>query len=533
MNLISGIKKFSIICRTIAYLKITQIFYQIKYRLVKVHNLEYYQITTENINWGPLKFNLHLPETKYVTNGREFDFLNLSKYFEHSVNWNFQDYGKLWNYNLQYFNYLHQDSLPDETKVSYLTDISQWLEDGRLKLEPYPVSLRVMNVIRYLSDKKKTNAEIIKDTYSQLNYLNNSLEYHLLANHLLENAFALLMGGCFFRIKKWQSVAKELLYDELNEQVLNDGGHFELSPMYHQIILFRLLELIDWYGHIEDPDMGFLLFVEQKAIKMINWLNLISFKNGDIPHFNDSTNGIAFSTKQLLSYADELQLTYNKIHSLTDSGYRKYITPDYECVIDIGQVWPSYQPGHSHADMLSFILYVKEIPFIVDTGISTYQIGELRNMERSTYAHNTVAIEGKNQSEIWGGFRVGRRAKIKIIDEAGMELTASHDGYKKDFGATHQRTFAFGLGSIIIKDKIIDNSAILAQSLLHFHPDRVVTVATGNLIIIDNIATINFIGADKLKIDKYQSTIGFNKYRDATCIVVDFYESLELVIKVL
>jgi hypothetical protein len=41
--------------------------------------------------------------------------------------------------------------------------------------------------------------------------------------------------------------------------------------------------------------------------------------------------------------------------------------------MNCGNILPSYQPGHSHADMLHFILYVSGKPVIVDTGISTYE----------------------------------------------------------------------------------------------------------------------------------------------------------------
>ena len=66
----------------------------------------------------------------------------------------------------------------------------------------------------------------------------------MLGNHLLENAFSLLFGAYYFQDEKLYNKSKDLLISELNEQVLKDGAHFELSPMYHQIILLRLLDSI-------------------------------------------------------------------------------------------------------------------------------------------------------------------------------------------------------------------------------------------------------------------------------------------------
>jgi hypothetical protein len=527
-------KKISLIFNTVRHLKSQQVFYQLYYRLKPNKTLDNYAPNVSgDIGVSFLNFKHKYSAAESTNSAGTFNFLNLQKDFCSDINWNYQVFGKLWNYNLQYFNFLHQDNLPDETKIAYLIDIKSWLTDDRLKLEPYPVSLRVMNIIRYLSNKKEDDTGIIQDTYSQLTYLNSRIEYHLMGNHVLENAFALLMGGCFFKNKNWEQKAKQILYKELNEQILDDGGHFELSPMYHQIILFRLLELIDYYKNVDDHDIEFLAFAQQQAIKMIGWLNHISFKNGDVPHFNDSTDGITYRTKQLMLFADELGLKDTNSHSFNGSGYKKFSNSKYECVADVGKIGPSYQPGHSHADALSFVLYANDIPLIVDVGTSTYQIGERRNIERATCAHNTVVVEGENQSEVWGGFRVARRAKTEIISETAAELTARHDGYKRNFGVIHQRSFVFKDESIVIEDKIEGDNTASAKLYLHFHPDRLVTINSDNLIIIDNIAVINFSAPVKLELKKYQYVVGFNLYKEADCIIAGFDKNLGLVIKFL
>ena len=61
-----------------------------------------------------------------------------------------------------------------------------------------------------------------------------------MGNHLLENGFSLLFGSYYFRDEKLYSKAKEIIKTELREQILDDGAHFELSPMYHSIILHRI-----------------------------------------------------------------------------------------------------------------------------------------------------------------------------------------------------------------------------------------------------------------------------------------------------
>lgn len=78
------------------------------------------------------------------------------------------------------------------------------------------------------------------------------------------------------------------------------------------------------------------------------------------------------------------------------------MTEKMELLADVGSIGPDYQPGHAHADTFNFVLYLNERPIIVDTGTSTYEVNEIRFYERSTAAHNTVVVAGKNSSESMG-----------------------------------------------------------------------------------------------------------------------------------
>src|SRR5690606_13273386 len=147
--------------------------------------------------------------------------------------------------------------------------------------------------------------------------------------------------------------AEKLLNRQLPEQILEDGAHFELSPMYHQIILFRVLEALAYLP--EESDLAAL--GRESAVKMLGWSRNICFSNGDLPHFNDSTDGIAFSFRELEDQAVSVGLPKGQaMPGLGVSGYRKFETEAYECVVDLADIGPAYQPGHGHADALSFIL---------------------------------------------------------------------------------------------------------------------------------------------------------------------------------
>lgn len=521
------IRKVLLLFNTVRHLKPTQVWHQFYYRLKPVKPLAHYKSNVDK-SFSRLNFHFEFEAQANVTEDNTFTFLNIVHQFTSEINWNLQDYGKLWDYNLQYFNWLNQSDLTDEFKQSCLLNINFWLENGKLKLEPYPVSLRLMNSIRYASQKnivlKVKNEEAL---YKQLDYLSQHLEYHILGNHLLENAFALMMGGNAFNNKDWQDKAKQILLDELEEQILDDGAHFELSPMYHQIILFRVLELIEWYNPIADS-AEFKSFLTEKAIAMLGWLKTITFKNGDIPHFNDSAFGISLSTEVLMKYAESLDLLPVEEVKLKASGYRKYNVEDYECIIDAGPVGPSYQPGHSHADALSFMLYYDHKPILVEVGTSTYQIGERRNYERSTAAHNTVVIANTNQSEVWGGFRVGKRANVKIAKEADFEFEADHDGYLSTFGVKHHRNFIFAKDEILINDKIEGKTGEL---YLHFAPGIELNVENLQCIEIVDIGKVALQNAKDVIIKDYSFADGYNRYQVAKVIVVSFNDSLTTTIQ--
>lgn len=101
--------------------------------------------------------------------------------------------------------------------------------------------------------------------------------------------------------------------------------------------------------------------------------------------------------------------------------------------------------AHGHADALSFQMYVNGLPVFIDPGTYIYHCDiESRNAYRKTENHNTVCINGRDQSEMLGAFLWGKRAESQLISHSNaqgkIELTASHDGYSP---AKHIRKYEF------------------------------------------------------------------------------------------
>ncbi|GAB6008062.1 heparinase II/III domain-containing protein [Dysgonomonas reticulitermitis] len=513
-------------------MKKIQLFYQVYYKLKRKKAFNNY-LPKECISFNRLYFKNEIISKEIILDRNHFTFLNLEKKFEKEIDWNFSGYGKLWYYNLQYFDFLFQENISDEIKIDLIKDYNIWLADNKTNLESYPIALRVINGIRFFSDSgRKINQQLIDSYYAQLNFLYDNLEYQILGNHLLENAFAIFMGGYAFNNPQWQKKGKNILQEEVKEQILHDGAHFELSPMYHKIILFRLIELIDWYSNTTNLDTDFLNFIKSKAIKMINWLYSISLWEYNIPHFNDSADHITYSNEQIYHFAKNLNLMPVTKTALNESGYRKFSYKNYQSIVDIGKIGAPYQPGHAHADALSFILHYKKKPIFVEVGTSTYQIGSSRNYERSTKAHNTVVVNNKNQSEVWAGFRVGNRANVYIEKDLENILTAFHDGYQKYFSIIHRREFIFEENSVCISDSLVNSSRkeYIAEAYFHFHPKVHVELKDRSSLFLDNSIKLNFENSISISLIDYNFAERFNVYNTGKVVKVSFYDYLKTTI---
>jgi hypothetical protein len=255
---------------------------------------------------------------------------------------------------------------------------------------------------------------------------------------------------------------------------------------------------------------------------MMGWLKNMTFSNGDVPMVNDSTFGIAPTTRQLAEYATRLGLEPSNV-TLSDSGYRMVRTNLFELLVDIGQIGPDYIPGHAHSDTLSYILHCMGMPLIVDTGVSTYDKGPRRMVERSTSSHNTVEVNGSNQSEVWSSFRVGRRACVFQVAESRSEITASHDGYLS-LGVIHRRTWKWSEMEVVVVDELEGSGRESAVASLHIHPDYV-PVVDGNMVTLGPLRLL-CEGGTSLSIEPYLMSTGFNANRTGHCVKIMFEKFL-------
>ena len=515
---------FKLIFDTVAHLKAEQIAYQIRYRMAKPK----FKAAKCPDGTGGTSFGGFIPKWKCL-DGNSFSFLNIADEFR---GWDFTGHGMLWAYNLNYMDWLLQEDMDTETGSQWIDRFIDGLPDNKIGLDPYPIALRGINWIKFISANsnaigKERIARWNGSLESQSKLLEHRLERHLLGNHLLEDAYSIFIAAIYFNDSRLYKKASRLLTKQLKEQVLPDGAHYEQSPMYHCILLDRLLDCYNFstansrFGDIQAETDTRLRNV---AEKMLGHLQSLVYSDGSIPLLNDSAVGIAPTPQQIFDYAKRLKLDWQPI-KMKECGYRRYSNAEMEVIIDAGGITASYQPGHSHADTFNYEMRIGGKPFIIDTGISTYDKTPRRQLERSTKAHNTVTIDNRDSSEVWGGFRVGKRAKVTIIDESETGIKASHDGFGKS--AIHTRCFRLENGQYSISDNVEGHHD--CKNYLHFAPGTEI-ISADKGCITTNTAKINIEGAETIEITDGKISTEYNRFLPVKIAIMHFKHEMKYII---
>ena len=540
------LNKITRLYHTVKYLKAKQIIWRVINSIPRFISEDNNYPTQIEIR----KSNNFIPREQITFDYINFKFLN-ETYILNEVRWNNNITSKLWLYNLHYFEYLLQVNSSAIQLDNQINLIENWIDNNPFGKgtgwEPYPTSLRIINWIKWhwltggLSSKAKLSL------WNQVRWLYNKLEYHLLGNHLFINAKALLFASAFFNFSKntkYFKTANSILNKELEEQFLEDGAHFELSPMYHSLAMEDLLDLISISKKL--PSNLPLKRIQDKYLKGMHWLENMIYNNYELSHFNDSANGIAPNYSELEFYAKKLGINREtrdnkKLNYFSSSGFVVYKDEKSHLIADFAKVGPNYLPGHAHADTLSFELAVNGERVVVNSGTSIYGNSLKRIFQRGTAAHSTIQIDMENSSEVWSGFRVARRAfpfniQINLNDESYDEICfqASHNGYLRlKNKPIHTRKFDLSNNIWSIEDEIsgYDNKV---ESRFYLHPDIEIRKKETSLIFSKkSIDLMNFkfdINLDLKIIDTfYHDQFGVNKANK--CIKLSGISPCKMIVK--
>ena len=380
-----------------------------------------------------------------------FSFLHSEA--ERNGSWEIRERSALWNYNLHYFEYLFP-LLAEFRKaggVRYLEKavflIKSWIRRNPKKAggpgwEPYTIDLRLVNWLSFYSMAEKELPDDFRrmmrsSILEQYKFLSRHLEKDILGNHYFEDLKTLILCAVFFEDRRMLERVYPAFLKECKEEILGDGMHFELSPMYHRIILEGVIKAyaaLKEYGYPAEELTSFIRSMSDASWSMEESLNRI-------PLFNDCGDNVAKSLKGLLAAAKKHAGIIPRFRSaFPDAGFYIFRRDGWKLIVDAGAPGPSYIPGHAHCDALSFELYRDGEPVITNCGTFAYQ-SELRGSFRNTSSHNTVMVNGTEQSQCWGIFRMAGRSKVRVIDAGKDHIRAEMTDHK---GQKVHRTIKFG-----------------------------------------------------------------------------------------
>lgn len=398
--------------------------------------------------------------------GGQISFLNAAASFEALPDWHPADRDRLWQLNLHYFEYATEvawlvalEGQAYEDAAAWLKSlILDWVESNPVGSaegwDAYAISLRVVNWMKVyalcgsaLQDDAGFRSIFLGSLYQQVHYLRRHVEFHIQANHLFENFRALALAGLFFstpEAEQWRAYAVPRLLDELEEETLADGGHYERSPAYHCTVLDHVLDVVLFDTCVDRAPSP----VETYGRRMGSFLAAFPHTAYLFPHYNDSGANICPRPGAILRRLAALGLSVDpaesmsvlvddgtvRAYALVASGYYVVERGPWLFIIDGGELGPAYQPSHAHCDVFSFWLYHDRVPIVVEAGTyGYYNDAEMRAYCRSTRGHNAVMIDGYEQAEVWHNFRLGRRPApvVQQWSYGGGCITwqGEHDGY--------------------------------------------------------------------------------------------------------
>lgn len=351
---------------------------------------------------------------------------------------------------------------------------------------PYAVSLRLCNLARFLAWLQWPNprgSAGVSMLYRNAAFLSNHIEYDVGGNHLVENGVALLLAGSLLdgdHGDRFQQTGIDVLVDA-SEQFLDDGGHFELSPMYHVATVMRYLTAVDI---LTSDGLDIPGEIRRVAESGVQFLLALEPPDGKIPLLNDAVFGEAPTVASCRRYADAVGVdtTTEKGGALPSSGYYWLGSGPSRLLIDGGEIGPSHLPGHSHNDQFAVCFWADGRRLLTDTGTYEYAPTAERQYSRSVEAHNTVQYGDEEPVPIDGSYLMGRQFEPTVTTGTDDGIRYFDGIYTRQarFGSryTHRRQACHADDWWFVWDSVDAAEPAPVTSRLHVAPDIAVTATT-------------------------------------------------------
>lgn len=392
----------------------------------------------------------------------------------------------------------------------------------------------------------------LASVYQQVRMIANNLSrYSSANNHLIGEAAGVYVAASTWPLWRqmgvWGERCRKVLEEECLRQNAPDGGNREQAFAYQTFVLdFLLIAGLAARARGEDFSPSYWRRIEL----MIDFLASMTDAAGRLPMIGDADDGqvvklaaepgfsahasliatgaVLFNRADLAAKAGGLdgktvtllgdeavrrlaQLRIRGRHrfrprqQFPDSGYyllgTAFDTPDeVRLLVDSGPLGYLSIAAHGHADALSFVLNIGDREILVDPGTYAYHTDPAwRRYFRGTLAHNTVGIDGEDQSVQGGNFMWTQHASARCIEFDGIgdvqRFVGEHTGYARLADpVVHRREILLNLASRVIEvaDTLRCAGSHDARRSWHFAEDCRVEQVGQTLKVTSGATTVIF-----------------------------------------
>ena len=349
------------------------------------------------------------------------------------------------------------------------------------------IGIRLVNIIFTIIVSSKTKILFENDELELINsylfdhylHIRENIEYSdgIRGNHYLSNLCSILIYICFIEDTSGKSLLLDkyikLINKELDYQFNSDGSNFEASTRYHIFTSQMLISVDLILQKLTNKKLN------QNRMNSINSFALELLKFTPPPQIGDNDSGFYWKV------SNKEEVTYKSILNTIETNYRlknkdNYLEFGYihrkidkiDIMFKCGKVGQNGKGGHDHNDNLSYIIYLNNLPFVVDIGTFCYTSDfSKRNYYRSSLQHNVLTINQTEQNDISQTLN----DDMFWLDETKSNPTIINkddnifSGKINYFGKEYKRDIKINSNEIIVTD--YHKSKICKNVRIHFHPN--------------------------------------------------------------
>jgi hypothetical protein len=414
------------------------------------------------------------------------------------------------------------------------------------------------------TDGKKLNKSWLDSIYQHVTFIHNYYsQFSSANNHLIGEAAGVYIATKFWpyweAFEKWGKTAKHVLIKEARNQTYSDGVNKEQAISYQQFVLdfFLITALIGKKAQDEFP-IEYWTSIE----KMMEFIFSIMDVSGNVPMIGDADDGFVVRLSQEQDFCPYKSLLASGAFLFNRSDFRKkagkvddktrfllgHLAEKYDdvdavvstkakkqfpeggyyilgfdaqtdnelqVVVDSGPLGYLSIAAHGHADALSFTLFYGGKEFLIDPGTYSYHANkEWRNYFRSTAAHNTLRVDGQDQSVMTGNFMWSEKAEVcldKFLSTSKEDIfQGSHNGYSRlSDPVRHVRTINLNKPQreMSIVDMLNCKERHQVETYWHFSENCEVKVVGSTIYVKQEGKSIQVVFEDNAKLLKYEASL--------------------------